>query len=47
MAVPLATPVAEKIKKEFDNHKSYLKFYFSNIEKVEFIMKDYDDKEKN
>ena len=46
MSVPLATPVAEKIKKDFDNHKSYLKFYFSNIENIDFMMKIYDDKEK-
>lgn len=46
MIRPLSAPVAEKIKKEFDDHKSYLKFYFSNIKDIEFMMKIYDEKEK-
>ena len=46
MIRPLFAPVAEKIKKDFDNHKSYLKFYFSNIKNIEFMMKVYDEKEK-
>ena len=46
MLRPLSKPIAEKIKKEFDDHKSYLKFYFSNIKNIEFMMKVYDEKEK-
>lgn len=46
MMRPLSTPIAEKIKKDFDKHKSYLKFYFSNIKDIESMMKIYDEKEK-
>lgn len=42
---PDVVETAERIKKEFNDHRTLLKFYFENISKTKLFMDGFDDKE--
>lgn len=43
--LPDVVEIAERIKKEFIEHRTLLKFYFENISQTKLFMDQFDDKQ--